>query len=124
MADNDEQAIKISSENAKRNKVGTVEICVSDGFPNINHNDFTKIICHPPYHANFSVSKMFIGKGFDRLKLNNQMYMVTKRKEWYKNKLIAVFGGVKIWEIDDYYVFLAIKESENYANAKPRKRKK
>ena len=37
------------------------------------------------------------------------MYMVTKRKDWYKNKLISVFGGVKIQEIDGYYVFTARK---------------
>jgi 16S rRNA (guanine1207-N2)-methyltransferase len=41
--------------------------------------------------------------------------MVVKRKEWYKNKLIAVFGGVKIHEIDGYYVFEAVKKSPNYA---------
>jgi len=47
------------------------------------------------------------------------MYMVTKRKDWYKNKLIAIFGGVKIWEIDGYYVFMAVKKSTSYANKKP-----
>ncbi len=24
--------------------------------------------------------------------------MVTKRKEWYKDKFISIFGGVKIYE--------------------------
>ena len=50
--------------------------------------------------------------------------MVTKRKEWYKNKLISIFGGVKIWEIDGYYVFMAIKKHTSYANIKPKKVKK
>lgn len=70
----------------------------------------------------FAVPKMFIEKGFNRLRVGGQLYMVTKRKDWYKNKLIAVFGGVKIWEIDEYFVFMAIKKRASYANAKPRKK--
>lgn len=38
--------------------------------------------------------------------------MVTKRREWYKNKLIAVFGGVHIDEINGYYVFTAEKREK------------
>lgn len=37
--------------------------------------------------------------------------MVTKRLDWYKNKLISVFGGVKVQEIQGYYVFTAEKRS-------------
>ncbi len=44
------------------------------------------------------------------------MYLVTKRKDWYKNKMIAIFGGVRIWQEDRYYVFMSIKNSPNYAN--------
>jgi len=47
------------------------------------------------------------------------MYMVTKRKEWYKNKLISIFGGVKIWELDGYYIFMGIKKSDTYSKNKP-----
>ena len=35
--------------------------------------------------------------------------MVTKRLDWYKNKLTSVFGGVKVHEINGYYVFVAEK---------------
>lgn len=81
-------------------------------------------LSNPPYHADFSVPKEFIEKGFNRLQIGGKMYMVTKRKDWYKNKLISIFGGVKIWEIDGYYVFLAIKKQSSYANVKARKVKK
>ena len=50
------------------------------------------------------------------------MMMVTKRKEWYKNKLISIFGGVTIAEIDGYYVFASQKRSANYAEQKIAKR--
>ena len=63
----------------------------------------------------FTVAKRFIEKGFNRLKIGGKMYMVTKRKDWYKNKLISIFGGVRIHEIDGYYVFEAEKRSASYA---------
>lgn len=43
------------------------------------------------------------------------MVLVTKRKEWYKNKMISIFGGVKIYEEEGYFVFISTKKSENYA---------
>lgn len=116
MIDIDETAVNVAQENSLLNDLSKIKIYKSDGFNNVNEKDFTKIICHPPYHADFSVPKMLIEKGFNRLVINGKYYMVTKRKEWYKNKFIAIFGGVKIWEIDDYYVFMGIKKSETYSN--------
>ena len=80
---------------------------------------------NPPYHADFSVPKAFIEKGFNRLQIGGKMVMVTKRKEWYKNKLISIFGGVSITEIDGYYVFISEKRSADYAGQKiPRHKKR
>lgn len=71
--------------------------------------DFTLILCNPPYHADFSVPKKFIEVGFRKLAMGGKLVMVTKRLDWYKNKLISVFGGVKVREIQGYYVFAAEK---------------
>ena len=38
--------------------------------------------------------------------------MVTKRLDWYKNKLTSVFGGVRVREIDGYYDFISEKRGE------------
>ena len=42
--------------------------------------------------------------------------MVTKRRNWYRNKLAAIFGGVRIREIDGYCVFAAERRATQYAN--------
>jgi 16S rRNA (guanine1207-N2)-methyltransferase len=42
--------------------------------------------------------------------------MVTKRKEWYKQKFIGIYGGVKIHETDGYFVFCGEKRSYCYNN--------
>lgn len=65
-------------------------------------NDFTLILCNPPYHADFSVPKKFIEIGFKKLAMGGKLVMVTKRLDWYKNKLISVFGGVKVQEIGGF----------------------
>jgi 16S rRNA (guanine1207-N2)-methyltransferase len=114
MVDINPEAVKMSQENAVTNKVADVTILESDGLAKVVDFGFTLILSNPPYHVDFSVPKHFIEKGFNHLKIGGKLFMVTKRKDWYKNKLISVFGGVKIWEENGYYVFMAQKTQSSY----------
>ena len=87
-----------------------IKVVKSNGLDNIVDSGFTLILANPPYHEDFSVPKNYIEKGYKKLAMGGKMYLVTKRKEWYKKKLITVFGGTKIHEINGYYVFLAEKK--------------
>jgi len=118
MIDIDEDAIRLAKENSALNEVEGIRIIQSEGFRNLDEKGFTIILSNPPYHKDFSVPKEFIEKGFNRLQVGGRMMMVTKRKEWYKNKLTSIFGGCRIFEVDGYFVFRADKRSEKYANAK------
>ena len=109
MCDISEDAIELSKANAIKNSVSEVLIIKSNGLDEIDCNDFTFILSNPPYHADFSVPKNFIEKGYKKLIIGGKMLMVTKRKDWYKNKLTTVFGGVKVIETNGYYVFIAEK---------------
>ncbi len=111
MSDISEEAVSLAAQNAAANGVGGIRILCSDGFSGIADTDFTKILSNPPYHTDFSVAKSFIEQSFRHLAPGGVLYMVTKRREWYKNKLIAVFGGVQITELDGYYVFTAQKRT-------------
>ena len=121
MSDADPMAVETARRNAERNGVGGVQVCVSDGFQSVDASGFDLILSNPPYQTDFSVAKGFIEKGFNRLKIGGKLYMVTKRREWYKNKLISVFGGVEIHETDGYFVFIAERRSLKYANKAPRR---
>lgn len=112
MCDISEQAIECAKNNAVLNGVENINIILSDGYKNIEEKDFTMILSNPPYHADFSVPKHFIEIGFKKLVIGGRLVMVTKRLDWYKNKLTSVFGGVKVQEVDGYYVFVAEKRSE------------
>ena len=109
MCDVSEQAIESAAMNLRLNNVPEISIRLSDGYKNVAETDFTLILSNPPYHADFSVPKHFIEVGYKKLVLGGKLVMVTKRLDWYKNKLTSVFGGVKIHEINGYYVFVAEK---------------
>jgi 16S rRNA (guanine1207-N2)-methyltransferase len=114
MVDINAEAVKAAKQNAELNQVPEVLILESDGLTKIVDFGFTLILSNPPYHVDFSVPKHFIEKGFNHLKIGGKLFMVTKRKDWYKNKLISVFGGVKIWEENGYFVFMAQKTQSSY----------
>jgi len=115
MIDNDPLAVELATINANMNEVSTAHVQCSNGFANFRETDFTKILCNPPYHTDFSVAKHFIEKGFNRLVIGGEMWMVTKRETWYRNKLTSIFGGVRLFEQDSYFVFRAIKKQAAYA---------
>jgi len=107
MCDIDPNAVNTARENAVRNGVGGVSICVSDGFKSVDAAGFDLILSNPPYQTDFSVAKSFIEKGFNRLKSGGWMYLVVKREKWYLNKMRAVFGGARSVEVDGYYIISA-----------------
>ena len=116
MIDSDPDAVRCAKHNAQLNGVAGVHIQVSDGFRDFHATGFTKILCNPPYHTDFSVAKHFIEKGFNRLLLGGAMWLVTKRDKWYRNKLSAVFGGTRVTPLHTYFIFEAIKKSPTYAS--------
>ena len=109
MCDIDPIAIDYAKQNLMLNDVKEVCVLQSDAYSNILRSDFTLILSNPPFHEDFSVPKTFIEQGYNKLVPNGRMFMVTKRLEWYKRKFIKVFGGVKIFRMDDYFVFMGIK---------------
>lgn len=118
------EATEIAKKNALKNCVENVTVVCGNGLEAVEENDFDMIMSNPPYHTDFSVAKSFIEKGFNRLKIGGRMVMVTKRLDWYKNKLTAVFGGCKVNEADGYYVFEAIKRSDIRRDVEKAKQKK
>ncbi|MDR1000923.1 MAG: methyltransferase [Clostridiales bacterium] len=115
MVDIDEAAVAIARENTLLNDVAGIRVFQSNGFYSIDDTGYTVILSNPPYHTDFSIAKRFIEKGFNRLIIGGKMIMVTKRKDWYKNKFISIFGGVLVKQIDGYFVFTAEKRSVSYA---------
>ena len=122
MSDISKEALSLSKSNLELNGIQGVKIVKSDGLSNIEESGFSIILSNPPYHEDFSVPKKFIEDGYKKMIVGGKFYMVTKRKEWYKKKLISVFGGTKIVEINGYYVFVSEKREQRYVSKKTEKK--
>ena len=122
MIDSDPEAVTYAQRNARNNEVAGVHIELSDGFRDFRETAFTKILCNPPYHCDFSVAKHLIEKSFNRLLVGGTLWMVTKRDTWYRNKLTSLFGGVRVTARNTYFVFEARKKSRTYASRVPTSR--
>ena len=118
LSDIDPLAVEVSRRNAARNGVPGARVVCSDGFSQVDETGFDLILSNPPYQSDFAVAKRFIEKGFNRLKPGGTLWMVTKRCDWYRNKLASIFGGVRISEVDGYFVFSAQRRSRHYARAR------
>ena len=118
MLDSNPTAIQCAHRNAVLNNVPDVSISLSDGFREFRETGFTRILCNPPYHTDFSVAKHFIQKGFNRLTIGGEFWFVTKRDKWYRNKLRAIFGFVDCRIVDSYFVLRAIKKQPSFASRK------
>jgi 16S rRNA (guanine1207-N2)-methyltransferase len=118
LSDIDEDALSCARKNAAINHVEGIHIIKSHAYENLDETGFDKILSNPPYHSNFFVPKTFIEKGFNRLKVGGRLFMVTKRKDWYKNKFISIFGGVTIHQEEDYFIFEAEKKGMQYKSKK------
>jgi 16S rRNA (guanine1207-N2)-methyltransferase len=117
LVDVDPLAVEFAQRNLRLNCVEGATVVRSDGFNALTEAGFTKILCNPPYHVDFSVPKRLIEKGFNRLSVGGTMLLVTKRDRWYRNKLRAIFGGVRVYREASYFVFEAKTMSQHYANS-------
>ena len=122
MTDNNDEAVRLARANAGRNGVEGVTLFLCDAFSGLDETEFTLILTNPPYHVDFSVPKQFIEKGFNRLAIGGRMFMVTRRRTWYENRLRAIFGGATVRKIDGYAVLSAERRQRNYARTRARRR--
>ena len=115
LTDVDPLAVEYARRNLTLNRVEGATALVSDGLRDLRETGFNVILCNPPYHADFSVPKHLIEKGFNRLAVGGALWMVTKRDAWYRNKLTSIFGRVRVHREADYFVFAATKIQATYA---------
>lgn len=113
-------AVETAKQNAIKNNVSNITVICGNAYENVTDTDYTLILSNPPYHTDFSVAKSFIEGAYSHLSLGGKIVMVTKRLDWYKNKLTSVFGGVKVTEADGYYIFTSEKRLRKPNRTKPR----
>lgn len=111
MVDIDPLAVSMARHNAKRNNCAAVRIMEGDGPEAAAPERFTLILCNPPYHTDFSVARHLIEQSCRQLVEGGRLFLVVKRLPWYQNKMATVFGGVRVWPADGYFVLMSEKRA-------------
>lgn len=118
MTDVDPRAAALARKNARKNGVEGARVYVGDALEAVPDRAFDRILLNPPYQTDFAVAKRLILKSFNRLEIGGKLFMVTKRRTWYLNKLKSVFGGARVRDVDGYFVFEAERRARQYAEKK------
>ena len=108
----------LARKNARKNGVEGARVYVGDALEAVPDRAFDRILLNPPYQTDFAVAKRLILKSFNRLEIGGKLFMVTKRRTWYLNKLKSVFGGARVRDVDGYFVFEAERRARQYAEKK------
>jgi len=99
MTDVNERAIWLAKENAKRNRVGNVEIRRGFLYKPVENVKFRVVLCNPPVSAGMQIVSPMITDSPKHLRENAAFQMVVRSKIGGKrllNELKKTFGNVEV----------------------------
>jgi len=119
MTDTNLRAIRLAQMNQTRLGIENVEIHYADCLAPVTA-PVSHIVCNPPYHSDYHFASVLIKTAFTKLSPGGRIWLVMKRDTWYRNRLEAVFGGVKRTVIGEYTVLYAVKRAAGLSKPTPK----
>lgn len=111
MVEVNEDAIQLSIENTRREKVNA-DVLDRESYEDMPFN-VSLYVTNPPFRAGKDTVLDMLNDGFKRLDLKGEFYMVVQKKQGmasYKKHLKALFGNVEIASKDrGYYILKSTK---------------
>lgn len=111
MVEVNEDAIQLSIENTRREKVDA-DVLDRESYENMPFN-VSLYVTNPPFRAGKDTVLDMLNDGFKRLDLKGEFYMVVQKKQGmasYKKHLKSLFGNVEIASKDrGYYILKSTK---------------
>ncbi|WP_213810929.1 class I SAM-dependent methyltransferase [Jeotgalicoccus sp. WY2] len=111
MVEVNEDAIQLSIENTRREKVNA-DVLDRESYEDMPFN-VSLYVTNPPFRAGKDTVLDMLSDGFKRLDLKGEFYMVVQKKQGmasYKKHLKALFGNVEIASKDrGYYILKSTK---------------
>ena len=111
MVEVNEDAIQLSIENTRREKVDA-DVLDRESYENMPFN-VSLYVTNPPFRAGKDTVLDMLNDGFKRLDLKGELYMVVQKKQGmasYKKHLKSLFGNVEIASKDrGYYILKSTK---------------
>lgn len=115
MIDINERAVELARENARLNKIDTVEIMQSDLYEAVKGRLFHIILSNPPIRAGKETVHRTFEEAVEHLHPGGALYVVIQKKQGAPSaltKLESIYSSVEEVDKDKgYRIFKAIKES-------------
>lgn len=81
MVDINERAVELAKENARRLRLGRVEVYVSDGFAVLGDRRFDRVYCNPPIRAGKEQVYRLLSEAAGHLADKGQVWVVVQKKQ-------------------------------------------
>lgn len=113
MVDINERAVYLSNENIQRNEVENARAFVSEGFAEVDEEQFAAIITNPPIRTGKKVLYPLIEKSAEHLRSDGEFWAVVQKKQGapsFIKLLETLFREVHVVERSKgYYILRAVK---------------
>lgn len=114
MVDINERAVKLTRENAKRNKANNVRVHYGFLYEPVEGMQFEAIFCNPPVSVGMKIVASIVNNAPRHLRENGSLQIVVRTKVGGKRlsaELEQVFGNVKVLSRGSGYRVLLSKKS-------------
>ena len=113
MVDINERAVYLSNENIHRNDIENARAFVSEGFAEIDEDQFAAIITNPPIRTGKKVLYPLVEKSAEHLRKDGEFWAVVQKKQGapsFIKLLETLFREVQVVERSKgYYILRAVK---------------
>lgn len=113
LVDRDFKAIEYSQKNADLNKIGNVDILLSNGFDQIRDKKFDVVVSNIPAKVGNELMTLFFTDALQQMNINGRIYVVTINglRDYIKRTFKDIFGNYKkLKQGKNYTVSMAVKE--------------
>ncbi|MGJ5713088.1 class I SAM-dependent methyltransferase [Staphylococcus auricularis] len=109
MLDVNLRALKLARHNAKSNHIDNVSIIESDGFDQVDEQQYDYVLTNPPIRAGKQTVHRIFEEAHQHLKQNGALYVVIQKKQGMpsaKEKMRTLFDNVEVLEKSKGYYIL------------------
>ena len=110
--DSHARAVQCTQQGTQLNQLTnvTTELKATGGY--IGRGTYDLALANPPYYASFRIAEHFLTAGLDALRPGGRIVVVTKRPDWYQERMPELYDRVTVKEVKSYHLVQGIRPSD------------
>ena len=110
--DSHARAVQSTQRGAELNELAnlTTERNATGGYAGQGSYDLA--LANPPYYASFRIAEHFLTVGRSALRSGGRIIVVTKRPEWYQEKMPEWYDRVSVKEVKSYHLVQGVRPAD------------